>query len=96
MSTEDTSGSDSARRETMSGARSRPLLTPKLFTGIGSFGDWVDHFESVAAISGTMPPNCYGLECGWWGELRLLMDAFQQRLCRAKESIEGSVRARQS
>ena len=40
MSTEeDTSGGDGARRETMSGAKSRPLLTPESFTGTGSFGD---------------------------------------------------------
>ena len=35
----------------MNGAKSRPLLTPEQFTGTGSFGDWVDHFESVAAIN---------------------------------------------
>ena len=49
MSTEEgTSGGDGARREAMSGAKS---LTPEPFTGTGSFGDWIDHFESVAAIN---------------------------------------------
>ena len=48
---EDASRGDSARRETMSGAKSRPLQTPEPFMGTGSFGDWVDHFESLAAIN---------------------------------------------
>ena len=62
MSTEeDASGGDGVRCETMSGTKSRPLLTPEPFTGTGSFGDWVDHFESVAVINEwTMPPSCYG------------------------------------
>ena len=30
-------------------AKCRPLITPEPFTGIGSFQDWVDHFEGVAA-----------------------------------------------
>ena len=32
-------------------AKPRPLLTPEPFTGTGSFTDWVDHFEGVAAIN---------------------------------------------
>ena len=52
MSTEEgTSRGDGVRREAMSGAKSRPLLTPEPSTGTGSFGDWIDHFESVAAIN---------------------------------------------
>ena len=52
MSTEEgTSGGDGARGEAMSGAKSRPLLTPEPFMETGSFGDWVNHFESVAAIN---------------------------------------------
>ena len=52
MSTEkDTSGGDGTRCEAMSGAKSQSLLMPKPFTGTDSFGDWVDHFESVAVIN---------------------------------------------
>ena len=52
MSTEEeTSGDDGTRCEAMSGAKSQLLLIPKLFMGTGSFGDWVDHFESVAVIN---------------------------------------------
>ena len=36
---------------TPSGAKSRPLITPEPFAGTGSFQDWVDHFEAVAAIN---------------------------------------------
>ena len=32
-------------------AKPRLLLTPEPFTGTGSFTDWVDHFEGVAAIN---------------------------------------------
>ena len=49
------SGGDSAVTEgarteaTTIVAKCRPLITPEQFTGIGSFQDWVDHFEGVAA-----------------------------------------------
>ena len=32
-------------------AKSRPLITPEPFNGTGSFNDWVDHFEGVAAVN---------------------------------------------
>ena len=33
------------------GTKSRPLITPEPFSGTGSFSDWVDHFEGVAAVN---------------------------------------------
>ena len=44
-------GSNMKQKTRMSSSKSRPLLMPEPFTGTGSFGDWVDHFESVAAIN---------------------------------------------
>ena len=32
-------------------ARPRPLITPEPFNGTGSFNDWLDHFEGVAAVN---------------------------------------------
>ena len=32
-------------------AKPRPLITPEPFNGTGSFNDWVDHFEGVAAVN---------------------------------------------
>ena len=29
----------------------QPLMTPEPFNGTGSFDDWVDHFEGVAAVN---------------------------------------------
>lgn len=32
-------------------AKSRPLITPEPFNGTGSFNNWVDNFEGVAAVN---------------------------------------------
>ena len=29
----------------------RPVIAPEPFTGEGSWDDWIDHFESVAAVN---------------------------------------------
>ena len=29
----------------------RPLITPEPFKGTGSFSEWIEHFEAVAAIN---------------------------------------------
>ena len=30
---------------------SRPLITPEPFSGTGTFSEWIEHFEVVAAIN---------------------------------------------
>ena len=30
----------------------RPVVTPELYSGEGSFDEWLDHFDSVAKING--------------------------------------------
>ena len=56
----DGEGGSGERNETPC-AKLRPLITPEPFNGTGSFNDWVDHFEGVAAenANGTRR-NCYG------------------------------------
>ena len=35
----------------MSSAPVKPLIVPELFSGVGSWEDWIDHFESAAAVN---------------------------------------------
>ena len=44
-------GGTATAPDTAARAKSRPLLTPEPFSGTRSFSDWLDHFESVAAIN---------------------------------------------
>ena len=32
-------------------ASQRPLITPEPFSGSGTFSEWIEHFEAVAAIN---------------------------------------------
>ena len=50
MAEEESTG-DGGSTTSATGAKSRPLLTPEPFSATGSFSDWVEHFEGVAAIN---------------------------------------------
>ena len=47
----DGDGSAGGERTETPRAKPRPLITPESFNGTGSFNDWVDHFEGVAAMN---------------------------------------------
>ena len=49
-------GSAMAEKEALSGhvsgkTNGRPLVLPELYTGLGDFLQWIDHFENVAAVN---------------------------------------------
>ena len=51
MTDEDDSTGTSHVGAAPTGTKSRPLITPEPFSGTGSFSDWADHFEGVAAVN---------------------------------------------
>ena len=46
-----TRGSERDARTSAVTVTTRPLLTPESFSGKGSFSEWLQHFEGVAAIN---------------------------------------------
>ena len=50
MSTESSEGGATTATSTTSVSQ-RPLITPEPFSGTGTFSEWIEHFEAVAAIN---------------------------------------------
>ena len=50
MSTESSEGGATTATTTTSVSQ-RPLITPEPFSGTGTFSEWIEHFEAVAAIN---------------------------------------------
>ena len=43
-----------AEEETSNGqvkSYGRPVVLPELYTGLGNYSQWIDHFENVAAVN---------------------------------------------
>ena len=70
----------------------RPVVTPELYSGEGSFDEWLDHFDSVAGINGWD-----NREAARWLSVRLvgrakaahkrLPDETKQNFDRAREAL---------
>ena len=51
MATGSDDGSTTATTTPTTPTSQRPLITPEPFSGAGTFSEWIEHFEAVAAIN---------------------------------------------